>query len=458
MSIANEITRLTNAKTGIKTALEGKGVTVPADAKIDTYGNLVEGIEVGVDTSDADAVAGDIVKGKTAYINGTKVVGTMKEEISLNNGYDEIIVNNEDNRVYFKDTFNSSTEKHYINPNTEIMISAPFDVLDSELGITANKILSGNTIIGVEGTATSDANATANDIADGKTAYIKGQKVTGILPYNSQSVQVNGIGTSTTALSDKVQLITKIPTKGIYEQYTKIACSVDNDYLAGLIGLTANKVKSGETILGIQGNVQEGTTADKTIQAEDAELETIQEITGNNDIGLSIISNPLTQSKLFEQGSMIEMHPTFEQLATTLGITGDKVKAGEVICGVDGTVVEGVDTSDATAIPLDIEEGKTAYVNGQKVTGTLPAVGSINFRGNNFTVSQMSTKIKIKTNYVPTSADTEKFIINTTSNVYMEVPQEILAQSLGLTPDKIKSGVTICGVTGTYAGESTPTE
>lgn len=454
MSIASEITRLTNAKTGIKTALEGKGVAVPTDAKIDAYGNLVNSIEVGVDTSDADATANDMVSGKTAYVNGVKVTGNMQEEHSLNNGYDEIIVNNEDNRVYFKDILNSSSNKHYINPNTEIMISAPFDILDSKLGITANKILSGNTIIGVEGIATSDANATANDIVDGKTAYIKGQKVTGTLPYNSQSVQVNGIGTSTTAQADKVQLITKIPTKGIYEQYTKIACSVDNDYLAGLIGLTANKVKSGETILGIQGTVQEGTTADKTIQAEDAELETVQEIVGDNDIGLSIISNPLTQSKLYEQGSIVEMHPTFTQLSNVLGLTANKLKAGETICGVDGTY-----TSDADAVALDIEEGKTAYINGTKVIGTLPAVGSINFRGDNFYVTQMSdNKIKIKTNYSPTPADTEKFIINTTSNIYMEVPQEILANALGITADKIKSGVTICGVTGTYTGDSTPTE
>jgi hypothetical protein len=47
MSIASEITRLQNAKADLKTAIEGKGVTVPSSAKLDAYPALVESIQAG---------------------------------------------------------------------------------------------------------------------------------------------------------------------------------------------------------------------------------------------------------------------------------------------------------------------------------------------------------------------------------------------------------------------------
>ena len=47
MSIQTELTRLTNAKAEIKTAIEGKGVTVPDGTMLDGMAALIESIEAG---------------------------------------------------------------------------------------------------------------------------------------------------------------------------------------------------------------------------------------------------------------------------------------------------------------------------------------------------------------------------------------------------------------------------
>ena len=47
MSIQTELTRLTNAKAAIKTAIEGKGVTVPNGTLLDGMAALIESIEAG---------------------------------------------------------------------------------------------------------------------------------------------------------------------------------------------------------------------------------------------------------------------------------------------------------------------------------------------------------------------------------------------------------------------------
>lgn len=47
MAISDEITRLQQAKADLKTAIEGKGVTVPSSTKLDGYADLVENISGG---------------------------------------------------------------------------------------------------------------------------------------------------------------------------------------------------------------------------------------------------------------------------------------------------------------------------------------------------------------------------------------------------------------------------
>lgn len=57
MSVQSEITRLQNAKAAIKTAIEGKGVTVPDGTLLDGMATLIESIEAG---GGANVTAGTI--------------------------------------------------------------------------------------------------------------------------------------------------------------------------------------------------------------------------------------------------------------------------------------------------------------------------------------------------------------------------------------------------------------
>ena len=61
-----------------------------------------------------------------------------------------------------------------------------------------------------------------------------------------------------------------------------------------------------------------------------------------------------------------------DYLATTANagssLVASYIKKGITIGGITGTL-ETLDTSDATATPCDIAKGKTAYVNGEKITG-----------------------------------------------------------------------------------------
>lgn len=68
-------TSVSSGKSIIATAVTGKGVNTAADASFQTMANNINSI-YQLYTGDATATAGDISSGKSAYVNGVKIIGT----------------------------------------------------------------------------------------------------------------------------------------------------------------------------------------------------------------------------------------------------------------------------------------------------------------------------------------------------------------------------------------------
>lgn len=101
-----------------------------------------------------------------------------------------------------------------------------------------------------------------------------------------------------------------------------------------------------------------------------------------------------------------------------------------------GTCTYDADTSDADSTAAEILLNKTAYVNGNKLTGSMPNRGAVTG-----TISTVAGTYAIQNGYHDGSG---------TVGIDSTEAAKIIA-------DNIKKDITILGVTGTYEGAATPT-
>lgn len=127
-----------------------------------------------LNTNDTNAIEEDIYEGKTAYSNGEKLIGTLKYAETLNV-----------NASRWWSTAASMlidvypTEKAICDQNTYMSVNVTVDKIVEMFRLTAGQIAKGQRVLGIDGTYTSDATATADDILEGKIAYVNGEKIIG---------------------------------------------------------------------------------------------------------------------------------------------------------------------------------------------------------------------------------------------------------------------------------------
>ncbi len=160
----------------------------------------------------ATAVAADILSGKTAYVNGSKVTGNIPSKAAA--------------------TYTPGTTNQEIAAGQYL---SGKQTIKGDANLVAGKIKKGVSIFGVSGSFTEDATAVAGDILNGKTAYVNGSKITGNIPSKAAATYTPSTTNQEIAAG----------------QYLSGKQTIKGD-----ANLVAGNIKKGVSIFGINGNLE----------------------------------------------------------------------------------------------------------------------------------------------------------------------------------------------------------
>ncbi len=342
MSVKEQIDRIEAAKSSLKIAIEGKGVTVPSTTKIDGYGALVESIPAGIDTSDGTLAPGGMLKGMVGYSEGQKVTGVMQnfshhtfDGSSPNLTYDGTPIQDvtdmapSSDHVQFiaqdvifpvRSGGQETTPVVALEPGTTklngIIINVPKSKFVETFGdATPADVVKNKLFMGAEGYAygtlealdTSDATATASDILESKTAYVDGQKVTGTMEEISslQAYDPSLITVSQSVMEVPVILgDTSIATKGFMQGGTPGTIAIANISLAIFGEAKASDVLKGKTFTSLYGYLLRGTYEPPEAAKETWVLNDVINTTTAFSFSASFTSNGVSYTSL-ETGSTL---------------------------------------------------------------------------------------------------------------------------------------------------------
>lgn len=336
-TIADQLKELVNQKNTLVDNLNSKGVTAAKNEKLNTLVPKVLEISggSGIDTSDATATANDIIDGKTAYVKGLKVTGSIQSKPAAN--------------------YTPTQEDQIISSGQYL---AGNQTIKGDTNLDPKNIKSGVVLFNNKGTFTSDATATASDIIDGKTAYINGNLVEGSITSKPATIYTP---------STKNQIINS-------GQYLS-----GNQTIEGDENLIAANIKNGVNIFGVTGThagaseLTEATVTDEDIKSgKIAYGNNGEKVTGSMyTVDTKTVITPSIKDQILKAG--------FYNVITVQGDTNlvpTNIKKGINIFGITGVYEGGGSTTseqvlfecDYTAEDTDIVEAYKGIVRVKKDT------------------------------------------------------------------------------------------
>ena len=289
----------------------------------------------GIDTSDATATTDDIAHGKTAYVNGTKLTGQVTEIAS---GESNVLVEGTasvdgSDLVISKARSSDALIRSGAIQGSKTALTSLGNAVASD--VVAGKTFTSAAGLKVTGTHTeesgldtSDATAKPSDIASGKTAYVKGSKVTGTLDdsadvkvtYGSMvkdtvKQTVSGVGTVTfPVIKHTVKVKLDDTSKPVLMGTNTEKTVTFNNLLSNYGDAKAYQVLSGKKFTG--DNVLNGTG-------------TMADNSGDGDIALTNLTDKAL-SDYYKQNVGISS-------AEKAKIISENIKKGVSILGVSGS-------------------------------------------------------------------------------------------------------------------------
>ncbi|NDI34570.1 hypothetical protein [Chengkuizengella sediminis] len=275
-------------------------------------------------SDDATASIGNVLTGTTFYQGGVKRTGIMPNRGSV---------------VLTPSTSNQTISEGYHSGSGQVI---------GDADLKSENIKKGVSIFGVNGASdvvdTGDATAVVANLLLGTTAYVNGSKITGNMP-------IRGAMTYTPSTSNQ----------SIPEGYHS-----GSGYVSGDADLKSENIKKGISLFGVNGASDVVDTGDATAVTSNILTGKTAYVNGSKVIGTmsnrgSLVITPSTSNQSISSG----YHSGSGYVVGDADLTAASIKVGKNIFGVSGSF-----TSDATATSSDIVSGKTAYVNGNKMTGT----------------------------------------------------------------------------------------